>query len=94
MTCKPAYHFIPVAPPETENGVHGNVKSIQHQVSSIGTTPSQHPSTETAGKSSRKVSNLFRHDRRIMRVFDSGERRLPARSRNEGRDEYPRKEKG
>jgi hypothetical protein len=29
-----------------------------------------------------------------MRVFDSGERRLPARSRNEGRDEYPRKEKG
>ena len=63
MTCKPAYHFIPVAPPETENGVHGNVKSVQHQVSSIGTTPSQHPSPETAGPSSRKVSNLFRHDR-------------------------------
>jgi hypothetical protein len=27
---------------------------------------------ETAGQSSRKVSNLFRHARRIMQVFDSG----------------------
>jgi hypothetical protein len=30
----------------------------------------------------------------FMRVFDSEECRLPAGSRNERRDQYPRKEKG
>jgi hypothetical protein len=69
----------------------GMLKVSKGQV--FGTAPPQYPSPKTAGQSFRKVSNLFRHDRWIMRVFDSGERRLPVCSRKERRDQYPREGK-
>jgi hypothetical protein len=56
---------------ETEMAFMGMLK-----VSSVRSPASppalpQDSSPETAGQSYRKVSNLFRHDRRIVQVFDS-----------------------
>jgi hypothetical protein len=58
-------------PHRNRNGVHGNFKN----------NPAPSLSPELPGQSSRKVSSLFRHDRRIMRVFHAGKRRLPAWTR-------------
>jgi hypothetical protein len=58
-------------PHPNRNGVHGNFKN----------NPAPSLSPEMPGQSSRKVSSLFRHDRRIMRVFHTGKRRLPAWTR-------------
>ena len=75
MTCKPAYHFIPVAPPETENGVHGNVKSVQHQVSSMAPRLLNILLRKLQGQVLEKFQ-IFSDMTADYAGFDSGERKL------------------
>src|SRR6266487_5648039 len=65
---------------EIEIAFTGMLKASSVKSPASASRPPQHPSTQIAGQSSRKVSNLFRHDRGSCN-FRLWERRLPARSR-------------